>query len=385
MNEHYSFITPFSTGQIRIALAQINPTVGDLSKNADLISKYAFDAANAGAVVVVYPEMILTGYPVEDLANRASFRAASLAAVEKLAVRINSEGNGDLTLLVGYLGQTQSGRPQNCVAVIYRGEIMATYIKHHLPNYGVFDEYRNFAPGNHSLVIRVCGVDIGIAICEDIWQSGGPVAELAKRNIGLLLVPNGSPFEVNKDDVRLALVQQRSLEIGAPLAYVNMTGGQDDLVFDGDTIVTSQTGQIIARAPQFEDGGVARRLGESEQIWQGLVVGLRDYVEKNNFKSVILGLSGGIDSAVVAALAADAIGANRVHGVALPSKFSSEHSLADAKELAMNIGLNYRIIEIAPMVANFIENLHLAGVAEENLQARVRGVTLMGLLSGEMN
>ena len=403
------------TGQIRIALAQINPTVGDLSKNADLISKYAFDAANAGAVVVVYPEMILTGYPVEDLANRASFRAASLAAVEKLAVRINSEGNGDLTLLVGYLGQTQSGRPQNCVAVIYRGEIMATYIKHHLPNYGVFDEYRNFAPGNHSLVIRVCGVDIGIAICEDIWQSGGPVAELAKRNIGLLLVPNGSPFEVNKDDVRLALVQQRSLEIGAPLAYVNMTGGQDDLVFDGDTIVTSQTGQIIARAPQFEDGlmvidldvklassdpdliisnppilkyqkikaGVARRLGESEQIWQGLVVGLRDYVEKNNFKSVILGLSGGIDSAVVAALAADAIGANRVHGVALPSKFSSEHSLADAKELAMNIGLNYRIIEIAPMVANFIENLHLAGVAEENLQARVRGVTLMGLSNQE--
>jgi NAD+ synthase (glutamine-hydrolysing) len=301
------------------------------------------------------------------------------------------------------------------VAVIYRGEIMATYIKHHLPNYGVFDEYRNFAPGNHSLVIRVCGVDIGIAICEDIWQNGGPVAELAKRNIGLLLVPNGSPFEVNKDDARLALVQQRSIEIGAPLAYVNMTGGQDDLVFDGDTIITSQTGQIIARAPQFEDGlmvidldvklassdpdliisnppilkyqkikaGVARRLGESEQIWQGLVIGLRDYVEKNNFKSVILGLSGGIDSAVVAALAADAIGASRVHGVAMPSKFSSEHSLSDAKELAMNIGLNYRIIQIAPMVANFIENLHLAGVAEENLQARVRGVTLMGLSNQE--
>ena len=191
------------TGLIRIALAQINPTVGDLSKNADLISKYAFDAANAGAVVVVYPEMILTGYPVEDLANRASFRAASIAAVEKLAVRINSEGNGDLTLLVGYLGQSEGGRPQNCVAVIYRGEIMATYIKHHLPNYGVFDEYRNFAPGNHSLVIRVCGVDIGIAICEDIWQAGGPVAELAKRNIGLLLVPNVSPFELNKDDARM--------------------------------------------------------------------------------------------------------------------------------------------------------------------------------------
>ena len=403
------------TGQIRIALAQINPTVGDLSKNSDLISKYAFDAANAGAVVVVYPEMVLTGYPVEDLANRPSFRAASITAVGALATRINNEGNGDLTLLVGYLGQSDAGRPQNCVAVIYRGEIVATYIKHHLPNYGVFDEYRNFTPGNHSLVIRVCGVDIGIAICEDIWQSGGPVAELTKRSIGLLLVPNGSPYEINKNDARLALVQKRAIEVGAPLAYVNMTGGQDDLVFDGDTIVVGPTGEVIARAPQFEDGlmvidldvrltssdpdliisnppilkykklqsGVARRLGDLEEIWQGLVVGLRDYVEKNNFKSVILGLSGGIDSALTAALAADALGSNRVYGVALPSKYSSEHSLADAKELAINTGLNYRIIEITPMVANLIENLHLAGIAEENLQARVRGITLMGLSNQE--
>lgn len=404
-----------SRGQIRIALAQINPTVGDLDKNADLISKYAFDATNAGATLIVFPEMVLTGYPVEDLANRASFRAASIAAVEKLATRINQEGNGDLTLLVGYLGQSSSGRPQNCVAVIYRGEILATYIKHHLPNYGVFDEYRNFAPGNHSLVVRVAGVDIGVAICEDIWQAGGPVAELAKRNIGLLLVPNGSPFEANKDDARLDLVQQRAIELNAPLAYVNMTGGQDDLVFDGDTIVVGSQGELIARAPQFEDGlmiidldvklassdpdliisntplpkykanipGVARRLGDEDEIWQGLVIGLRDYVEKNNFKSVILGLSGGIDSALVAALAADAIGGNRVYGVALPSKYSSDHSLADAKELAINIGLNYRIIEIQPMVANLIENLHLSGVAEENLQARVRGITLMGLSNQE--
>ena len=404
-----------SRGQIRIALAQINPTVGDLDKNADLISKYVFDAINAGATLIVFPEMVLTGYPVEDLANRASFRTASIAAVEKLATRINQEGNGDLTLLVGYLGESPSGRPQNCVAVIYRGEILATYIKHHLPNYGVFDEYRNFAPGNHSLVVRVAGVDIGVAICEDIWQAGGPVAELAKRNIGLLLVPNGSPFEANKDDARLALVQQRAIELSAPLAYVNMTGGQDDLVFDGDTIVVGSQGELIARAPQFEDGlmiidldvklassdpdliisntplpkykanvpGVARRLGDEDEIWQGLVIGLRDYVEKNNFKSVILGLSGGIDSALVAALAADAIGSNRVYGVALPSKYSSDHSLADAKEAAINIGLNYRIIEIQPMVANLIENLHLSGVAEENLQARVRGITLMGLSNQE--
>ena len=404
-----------TSGQIRVALAQINPTVGDLSKNADLVSKYAFDAANAGAAIVVYPEMVLTGYPVEDLANRPSFRSASLAAIELLAKRINSEGNGDLTLLVGYLGQSESAKPQNCVAVIYRGEIVATYIKHHLPNYGVFDEYRNFVPGNHSLVIRVSGVDIGIAICEDIWKSGGPVAELAKRNIGLLLVPNGSPYEVNKDDARLELVKQRAIEVGAPLAYVNMTGGQDDLVFDGDTIVVGKTGEVIARAPQFEDGlmvvdldvalassdpdlvvsnppmlkyqkikaGIARRLGESEEIWQGLVLGLKDYVEKNNFKSVLIGLSGGIDSALVATLAADAIGADRVYGVAMPSKYSSDHSLIDAKALAENIGLNYRIIEITPMVANLLENLKLDGVAEENLQARVRGITLMGLSNQE--
>ena len=403
------------SGQIRVALAQINPTVGDLKNNAELVSKYAFDAANAGAAVVVYPEMVLTGYPVEDLATRPSFRAASITAVNELAARINNEGNGDLTLLVGYLGQSDAGKPQNCVAVIYRGEIVATYIKHHLPNYGVFDEYRNFTPGNHSLVIRVCGVDIGIAICEDIWQSGGPVAQLAQRNIGLLLVPNGSPYEVNKNDARLALVTQRAVEIGAPLAYVNMCGGQDDLVFDGDTIVVGGTGQVIARAPQFEEGlmvidldvklassdpdliistapnakqewikpGIARRLGDLEEIWQGLVVGLRDYVEKNNFRSVILGVSGGIDSALVATLAADAIGADRVFGVALPSKYSSDHSLADAKELASNIGLNYRIIEIAPMVANFIENLRVDGVAEENLQARVRGSTLMALSNQE--
>ena len=402
-------------GQIRIALAQINPTVGDLAANADLISKHARDAANAGAVVVVYPEMIVTGYPVEDLATRASFRSASINAVNNIAKRISDEGSGDLTLLVGYLGESEKGEPQNCVAVIHRGEIVATYIKHHLPNYGVFDEFRNFKPGNHSLVIRVVGIDIGIAICEDIWQEGGPVAELARRNIGLFLVPNGSPFEANKDDLRLTLVQRRAQQVNAPLAYVNMAGGQDDLVFDGDTIVVDSDGSIIARAPQFEEGlmiidldvkiassdpdliisdppilkykkliaGAAPRLDDLAQIWQALVVGLRDYVAKNNFPSVVLGVSGGIDSAVVAAIAADAIGADRVHGIALPSKYSSDHSLSDAKALAMNIGLKYRIIEIEPMVQSFISNLGLAGLAEENVQARVRGTTLMGLSNQE--
>jgi NAD+ synthase (glutamine-hydrolysing) len=320
-----------------------------------------------------------------------------------------------LTLLVGYLGQSQNGEPQNCLAVIYEGEVRTNYIKHHLPNYGVFDEFRNFKAGDSSVVIRVCGVDIGLAICEDIWQSGGTISDLVRRKPGLVLVPNGSPYERNKDDKRLELVKQRAREIGAPLAYVNMTGGQDDLVFDGDTIVVGAGGNVIARAPQFMDGlmlvdldvlinssqpdviiseppiigyqklqhGVAVRLSDEEEVWQALVMGLRDYVIKNGFKSVILGLSGGIDSALVAAIACDALGADKVYGIALPSKYSSAHSLNDAKQTAINTGLNFRVIEIEPMVQSFVSNLHLTGIAEENIQARVRGSTLMALSNAE--
>ena len=402
-------------GQIRIALAQINPTVGDLTSNSELVLKNAKDAAQSGAVVVVYPEMVLTGYPVEDLANRPTFRAASISAINKLAADAKLAGLGQLTLLVGYLGQSQNGEPQNCLAVIYEGEVRTNYIKHHLPNYGVFDEFRNFKPGDSSVVIRVCGVDIGLAICEDIWQSGGTISDLVRRKPGLVLVPNGSPYERNKDDKRLELVKQRAREIGAPLAYVNMTGGQDDLVFDGDTIVVGAGGNVIARAPQFMDGlmlvdldvlinssqpdviiseppiigyqklqhGVAVRLSDEEEVWQALVMGLRDYVIKNGFKSVILGLSGGIDSALVAAIACDALGAEKVYGIALPSKYSSTHSLNDAKQTAINTGLNFRVIEIEPMVQSFVSNLHLTGIAEENIQARVRGSTLMALSNAE--
>ena len=402
-------------GQIRIALAQINPTVGDLANNSELVLKNAKDAAQSGAVVVVYPEMVLTGYPVEDLANRPTFRAASSSAINKLAADAKLAGLGQLTLLVGYLGQSQNGEPQNCLAVIYEGEVRTNYIKHHLPNYGVFDEFRNFKPGDSSVVIRVCGVDIGLAICEDIWQSGGTISDLVRRKPGLVLVPNGSPYERNKDDKRLELVKQRAREIGAPLAYVNMTGGQDDLVFDGDTIVVGAGGNVIARAPQFMDGlmlvdldvllnssqpdviiseppiigyqklqhGVAVRLSDEEEVWQALVMGLRDYVIKNRFKSVILGLSGGIDSALVAAIACDALGADKVFGIALPSKYSSTHSLNDAKQTAINTGLNFRVIEIEPMVQSFVSNLHLTGIAEENIQARVRGSTLMALSNAE--
>ncbi len=406
-------MSPQLIGQLRVGLAQINPTVGNLESNSHLILEYAGKASSAGVHLLVLPEMVLTGYPVEDLANRATFRSASKKALLELA---NNLGDyGDLVTIVGYLDESPNRRPQNAAAVIHRGKILATYIKHHLPNYGVFDEYRNFVPGDKSLVVRIHGVDVGIAICEDIWREQGPVAELAARTVGLVVVPNGSPFERNKDDLRASLVRRRAREIDAPLLYVNMTGGQDDLVFDGDSIAVSASGEMIARAPQFDDGlmvvdvdaksassipdlvvseerirgylkinhGLAPRLDAEAEIWQALVVGLRDYIKKNGFPSVILGLSGGIDSALTAAIAADAVGAAKVFGVAMPSQYSSDHSLSDAAESAKRIGLNFRVVEIQPMVNGFLNSLSLVGLAEENVQARVRGTTLMGLSNQE--
>ena len=396
--------------KLRIALAQVNPTVGDLAANAALVRENFASAQDAGAHIVVFPEMVLTGYPVEDLALRPSFQAASQQAIAQLA----GELTGETVAIVGYLGQVD-GAPQNMVAVISGGVIKARYAKCHLPNYGVFDEFRNFVPGDKTLVVRINGVDVGIAICEDLWIDGGITAQLAARKPGLVIVPNGSPYERAKDDVRLALVTKRARQAEAPLVYVNMTGGQDDLVFDGDSIVVGADGAVIARAPQFEDGiafvdidvatktstpdvvisedeaqiertlisGVAIRLDDREEIWQALVIGLRDYVEKNGFRSVVVGLSGGIDSALVAAIAIDAIGAKCVNGVAMPSKYSSSHSISDAQALADATGIHFRTVPIAPMVDAYMANLTLKGLAEENLQARVRGTTLMGISNQE--
>jgi len=389
--------------KLSVALAQINPTVGDLNGNSALIMNSVAEAKKAGAHIIVFPEMIVTGYPVEDLALRPSFQDASIAAVEKIASQIS----GDIVAVVGYLDRG----PQNAVAVIHDGKIKARYVKRHLPNYGVFDEFRNFTPGTSDLVVRIHGVDVAVAICEDIWHS---MASIASRTPGLVVVPNGSPFERNKDDVRLALVQKRAREIKAPLAYVNMTGGQDDLVFDGDTIVVDKDGQLLARAPQFDDtlvvveidcqkesstpdvvistddakaasgsSVIAPRLSDEAEMWQGLVIGLRDYITKNGFKSVVVGLSGGIDSALVAAIAIDALGAKRVNGVAMPSKYSSDHSVEDAQALADATGIHFRITPIAPMVDAYMANVVLKGLAEENLQARVRGTTLMGISNQE--
>ena len=390
--------------KLRAALAQINPTVGDLAGNAGLIAGAVKAAKDAGANLIVFPEMIVTGYPVEDLALRPSFQAASIRAVQEIAASIT----GDIVAVIGYLDQG----PKNAVAVIHDGKIRATYVKRHLPNYGVFDEFRNFVAGDQSLVVRIHGVDVAVAICEDIWHS---LDSIASRTPGLLVVPNGSPFERNKDDVRLALVQKRAKEIGAPVAYVNMTGGQDDLVFDGDSIVVSKDGLVLARTAQFDDqltvididcaegtsrpdvviseeptshatpahSSIATPLSDEAEMWQALVMGLRDYVGKNGFRSVVLGLSGGIDSALVAAIAIDALGAKRVNGVAMPSKYSSGHSVEDAQALADATGIHFRITPIAPMVDAFMGNVVLKGLAEENLQARVRGTTLMGISNQE--
>ena len=394
--------------KLRVALAQINPIVGDLQGNAALITTYTEQAKKAAADVIVFPEMVLTGYPVEDLAMRASFRSASKNALAQLVTSLDPS----IVCVVGYLDESSSGAPQNKVAIIYGSKIAATYTKRHLPNYGVFDEFRNFVPGDSTLVVRVKGVDIGIAICEDIWHS---LADLATRKPGVVLVPNGSPYERNKDDVRLALVQKRAKEVGAPLAYVNMTGGQDDLVFDGDTIVVDAKGALISRAAQFQDQllivdidaatqtaqpdvvisesgaeasgsvapAIAPRMNDEEEIWNALVMGLRDYVAKNKFRSVVLGLSGGIDSALVAAIAVDALGAKCVNGVAMPSKYSSDHSVEDATAFAANTGIHFRTVAIEPMVQSFMQSITLKGVAAENIQARARGITLMGISNQE--
>jgi NAD+ synthase (glutamine-hydrolysing) len=437
--------------KLRIALAQVNATVGDLDGNAELIVAWTRRAAERGARVVVFPEMMLTGYPVEDLALRASFVEASIATLHAVAARLEAEGLGGIAVVTGYLDRRTdlaartglpAGAPQDAAALIYGGRVVITSAKHHLPNYGVFDEFRYFVPGDTLPVFRMPtpdgqSVEVAIAICEDLWQDGGPVSVCRRSGAGLLVVPNASPYERGKDDVRLDLVVRRAREAGAALAYANMVGGQDELVFDGDSILVTADGTPVARGPQFEealvvadldlpaappgevpgdqpvdaqdgtvitikrvtlpDAGAAPadwpqdaegpfwpRLPGPAEVYKALVTGVRDYVNKNGFRSAILALSGGIDSALTATIAVDAIGADHVYVVLMPSRYSSEHSVSDAEDLVKRQGVHAVTIPIASVVDAFVKELTPAGFPEtglpaENLQARVRGVVLMGL------
>ncbi|MFC5724056.1 NAD+ synthase [Streptomyces gamaensis] len=421
--------------QLRLALNQIDSCVGDLAGNADAIVHRTRRAAEQGAHLAAFPEMALTGYPVEDLALRPSFVEASRAALTALAGRLAEEGLGELPVLVGYLDRSEQARPRlgrpagsplNAAAVLHRGAVALRFAKHHLPNYGVFDEFRYFVPGETMPVIRVRGVDVALAICEDLWQEGGRVPAARTAGAGLLLSVNASPYEREKDDTRLELVRKRAQEAGCTTAYLAMVGGQDELVFDGDSIVVDRNGEVITRAPQFEetcllvdldlpaagevpsgvvDDGLriehvtlsaepvaayeplppapAPHLGDDAEVYQALVTGLRAYVTKNGFRSVLIGLSGGIDSALVAAIACDAVGAANVYGVAMPSRYSSEHSVGDAEELARRTGLNFRTVPIAPMFDAYMGALGLTGLAEENLQSRLRGTMLMAISNQE--
>jgi NAD+ synthase (glutamine-hydrolysing) len=424
--------------QLRIALAQADPTVGDLAGNADLVVTWSRRAADAGAHLVVFPEMFLTGYPVEDLVLRKSFIDASMERLDTTALRLADAGLGRLPVIVGYLNRRTdvaarfgqpSWMPLNALAWLHEGRAVAKSAKHHLPNYGVFDEFRYFVRGDRLPVVRLHGIDVATVICEDLWQDGGPVTVTRDARAGLLVVINGSPYERSKDDLRLDLCARRAREAGCALAFVNMVGGQDELVFDGGSFVVDATGELIARTAQFtedllvvdldlpaadpalgpgevpfdaHDGTtitVDRRvlspaplpaydpappvrvaeLDDCAEVYAALVLGLRDYVRKNGFRSVILGLSGGIDSALTATIAADALEPANVHVLLLPSRYSSEHSVTDAEELVESQGLTATTVPIRDIVAAFEKELDLHGLAAENLQARIRANIWMGL------
>lgn len=419
--------------RLRLAMAQTNPTVGDLAANGRALLNMAHDANNQGAEVFLTGELALTGYPVEDLALRDNFLQIATAAVTQFAALLKAEGLGDLVVILGHpdgphprahssTGPHQPARARNCASVLHQGQVLATYAKHHLPNYAVFDEFRTFIPGVEGLILRMAGVDLGVVICEDLWRTEGPVAALTSYPLGALLVPNASPFERDKDLVRAPLVTTRAREMNTTVCYVNLVGGQDDLVFDGDSMVVTPDGARIASGARFDEdlivcdlelpahqpdapvpantrrvdvtqtrqppseplpAPVRVELDELEVIWRALVTGTRDYVEKNNFPGVILGLSGGIDSAVCAAIATDALGPARVWGVSMPSVHSSKHSRDDAHDLATRLGVHYRVEGIADLVAPFDRQLGLKGLAAENVQARARGVLLMALSNTE--
>jgi NAD+ synthase len=382
----------------KLALAQLNPVVGDLEGNLKKARQARAQAAASGADLIAFTELYLTGYPIEDLVLKPALQKAARAACEELA---HDTGDGGPAILIG-LPWGDGPFVYNAVALLDRGRIESVRYKNNLPNYGVFDEKRVFAPGPSPEPIDFRGVKLGVPICEDIWSE--EVCEaLAQAGAGLLIVPNGSPYWMDKQEVRYGVAETRVGETRLPLAYVNQVGGQDELVFDGASFVLNGDGALAVQMPAWEEGvGITewRREGGSwhclpsaiAEIEDGeaanylaCVVGLRDYVNKNGFPGVVLGLSGGVDSALCAAIAVDALGASRVHGVMLPYVFTSNESLNDAAATAELLGVRYDIMPIDAAVEGLTGSLAKAftgtkpDATEENLQSRARGTLLMGL------
>ncbi len=391
-------MTMQSGASLKIALAQLNPCVGDLSGNLKKARAAIDEAASKGADLVVFPELFITGYPPEDLVLKPAFQSAARTALEGLAKDIE-EGPG---VLMGTIW-VEEDKLYNAVALLNGGQIETLRYKVALPNYGVFDEKRVFAKGPMPGPIPFRGLKIGVPICEDIWRDD--VTEcLEETGAELLLVPNGSPFDWKKPDVRLNVALSRVTKTGLPLAYINQVGGQDELVFDGASFVVNADHKLAVQSPAWREvltitdwhkgdddrwqcasKTLAKLPSGDAAAYQACVLGVKDYVEKNGFPSVVLGLSGGIDSALVAAIATDALGADRVHAVMLPYHYTSKASLADASKTAENLNLRYDTIEIASAVAGIETSLsdifkgHKADVTEENIQSRLRGVLLMAI------
>jgi NAD+ synthase (glutamine-hydrolysing) len=387
---------------VRIALGQVNSTVGDLDGNVEKLAAWAREATGHGADLVCFPELAITGYPPEDLVLRRAFVDDNLEAVEELARR-TSEG---CPVLVGFVDRTDRGL-HNAAGLLRGGGVEARYHKHKLPNYGVFDEQRYFAPGEAGCMVRLADSSLGISVCEDAWKPGPPFDEYAGR---VQLIPNinGSPYHRRKTHERLEVCAARARETGAWIVYVNCVGGQDELVFDGGSMVVSPGGELVWHAAAFEEDMLVVDLpgegGEvaagkpplpdptrqpwpegAEEVYRAVVLGLGDYVRKNGFQEVVVGLSGGIDSSMTVTLAADALGPESVRALAMPSKYSSPESVEDARDVARRVGIRIDEIPITGVFDAYLEALADAfagteeGVAEENIQARIRGNYLMAL------
>lgn len=379
---------------IKVGLAQTNPVVGDYQNNALEIMRLMRQAHDAGVQVLVFGELALNGYPLGDL----SYRADVIETGEtKLAqVIYESKSYPNLTVVLGHASLANSPKPalqssdaiaHNSVTVFRAGNILGQYHKQRLPNYDVFDDWRNFIPGDQELIFDVSGTKCAVAICEDIWEQDSPRTErLRQAGVELIVVPNGSPFTRDKRSQRRKAARQFAEGMG--IAYVNLSGGQDELVFDGGSFMLDANGQELMSAglePGLYVVGAHSTSAKDdlETLFDVLVVGLRDYLRKTGQSKVVLGLSGGIDSALCAAIAKEALGAENVTGVLLPSRYSSDHSLADAETLAKNLGIDYRTIPIDPAHQAFESSLTLSSLAQENIQARIRAVILMGISNTE--